>query len=223
MIRVVVVDDDFMVARIHCGFIERVPGFTVVGVAHTGKDALELIRRESPHLVLLDIYLPDIGGLDVLRRLRQDRVPVDVLAISAARDVGTIRSALWGGVVQYIIKPFTFDVLRERLDRYAAAHRRLATVGPVGQDDVDGLFAAPRPAPGRLPKGLTRPTADLVAGALRAATGDLSAAECAERVGLSRVSARRYLEHFVASGRAEVHLRYGVAGRPEHRYRWVST
>jgi response regulator of citrate/malate metabolism len=221
MIRVLVVDDDFMVAKVHRGFVEQVPGYTVVGVAHTGADALDAVQRLRPDIVLLDIYLPDMSGLEVLRRLREGDTPADVLAITAARDVATIRTALRGGVTHYLIKPFTFDVMRDRLERYAAAHRRLAGTGEIAQDDVDRLFGAMRPARAQLPKGLTQPTADLVGRALRGASPDMSAAECAQVAGLSRVSTRRYLEHFVATGKASVQLRYGAAGRPERRYRWT--
>jgi len=221
MIRVLVVDDDFMVAKVQCGFVARVPGFAVVGVAHTGAEALAAVDRLRPDLVLLDIYLPDLSGLEVLRRLREGGAGVDVLAVTAARDVQTIRTALRTGVVNYLIKPFTFDTLRDRLERYAVAHQGLPGSGEVAQDDVDRLFVALRPAPVGLPKGLTRPTADLVAAALRDAGGDLSASECADRIGLSRVSTRRYLEHFVGAGKAGVSLRYGSAGRPERRYRWT--
>jgi response regulator of citrate/malate metabolism len=221
MIRVLVVDDDFMVAKVHRGFVERVPGFAVVGVAHTGAEALAEVDRIRPDLVLLDIYLPDLSGLEVLRRLREGEAVVDVLAVTAARDVNTIRSALRSGVVHYLIKPFTFDALRDRLERYAAAHHRLSGSGEVAQDDVDRLFVALRPTPAELPKGLTPPTANLVAGALRDAGADLSASECADRVGLSRVSTRRYLEHLVGAGKAKVSLRYGATGRPERRYRWT--
>ena len=220
MIRVLVVDDDFMVARVHRGFVERVPGFTVEGVAHTGAEALASVRSLRPDLVLLDIYLPDISGLEVLRRVREGEAPVDVLAITAARDVATIRTALRGGVIHYLIKPFTFEVLRERLDRYGAAHRRLAGDGDVAQDDVDRLFGALRPTRISLPKGLTAPTADLVRTALIAAVGDLSASECADVARLSRVSTRRYLEYFVEAGTARVRLRYGGTGRPQRRYLW---
>ncbi|MEO3925603.1 response regulator [Micromonosporaceae bacterium B7E4] len=221
MIRVLVVDDDFMVARVQRGFVERTPGFSVVGVAHTGAEALDAVHRLRPDLVLLDIYLPDLSGLEVLRRLREGEVVVDVLAVTAARDVDTIRTALRGGVVHYLIKPFSSDALRDRLERYAAAQQRLAGSGEVAQEDVDRLFVALRPTPVELPKGLTQPTADLVATALRSTDGDLSATECADRVGLSRVSTRRYLEHFVGAGKAGVSLRYGSAGRPERRYRWT--
>jgi response regulator of citrate/malate metabolism len=221
MIRVLVVDDDFMVAKVHSGFVGRVPGFVVVGVAHNGAAALEAVAELRPDLVLLDIHLPDVSGIEVLRQLREQQPDVDVLVISAAKEVETVRTALRGGVVNYLLKPFDQNALRDRLQHYAAAHRSLTST--VGQSELDRLFgstAAPlQQAPPRLPKGLSPESAELVAGILRAAGADLSAAECAERSGLSRVSARRYLEYFVEIGRAEVRLRYG-AGRPERRYAW---
>ena len=222
MIRVLVVDDDFMVAKVHRGFVERVPGFTVAGEAHTGGEALREVASLKPDLVLLDIYLPDMNGLEVLRRLRQDAAGVDVLAVTAARDIDTIRTAMRGGVVHYLIKPFGYEALRDRMQRYAAERSRLLAVDDVAQEDVDRLFGGVRGGGAqRLPKGLTKETAELIEQVLRGAETDLSAAECAEQAGLARVSARRYLEHFVAEGRAEVGLRYGVAGRPERRYRWT--
>ncbi len=222
MIRALVVDDDFMVARIHQGFMERVPGFTVVGTVHTGAAALSEVERLDPDLILLDIYLPDISGLEVLRRLRQDASRADVLAITAAQDVDTIRAALRNGVVHYIIKPFTFDTLRERLERYAGALQRLQEQRTAAQADVDRLFGTPpRQRAAGLPKGLSSATAELVITVLRTSGADLSAGECAALAGLSRVSTRRYLEHLVQAGKAEVRLRYGGAGRPEHRYAWI--
>src|SRR5690606_32904927 len=137
MIRVLVVDDDFMVAKVHCGFVERVPGFTVAGVAHSGAQALTTLLEVRPDLVLLDIYLPDMSGLEVLRQIRERATPVDVLVITAARDVDTIRTSLRGGVIHYLIKPFNFDMLRSSLERYAAAYRRLPAAGEAVQSDVD--------------------------------------------------------------------------------------
>lgn len=216
-IRVLVVDDDFMVARIHGGYVARVPGFEVVATAHSGADALAAVARHRPDLVLLDIYLPDMSGLEVLKALDD----VDVLVISAARDVPTVREAMRRGAVNYLIKPFTATALAERLQQYADTRRQLTAIGPEArQDDVDRLFGTPSPA-SALPKGLSPATCSLVADTLREAGRDLSAAEAAELAGLSRVSARRYLEFLCVTGRAELRPRYGTAGRPEHRYRWI--
>jgi response regulator of citrate/malate metabolism len=220
MIRVLVVDDDFMVAKVHSAFVGRTPGFTVVGVAHNGAAALDAVEELRPDLVLLDIHLPDLSGIEVLRRLRERQPDVDVLVISAAKEAETVRTALRGGVVNYLLKPFDQDALRDRLQQYAADHRSLDAT--VQQSELDKLFgsAKGRRAPPKLPKGLSPESADLVAGVLRAGADDLSASECAERTGLSRVSARRYLEFFVDTGRAEVRLQYGAAGRPQRRYAW---
>jgi response regulator of citrate/malate metabolism len=262
VIRVLVVDDDFMVARLHSALVEQVPGFEVAGAVHSGTDALAAVRELRPDLVLLDMYLPDLPGLQVLRELRGGADPEegpDVLVVTAARDAETVRGAKRGGAVQYIIKPFEGQLLKERLRRYAEHRAALATLHAPQQDDVDRLFdegagsGATRAAPGapgaadpdrataagsaasgadghgspaggaapaRLPKGLTEQTARLVRTALEAGTrgAGVSASECAARSGLSRVSARRYLEHFVTAGTARVTLRYGTTGRPERRY-----
>lgn len=222
MIRVLIVDDDFMVARVNRGYVERVPGFEVVGEAHSAAGAIERCRELRPDLVLLDIYLPDRSGLDVLHALRDAHAPVDVLVVTAAREVETVRAALHGGVVGYLVKPFTFAALRERMTKYAEARRQLSASDEVGQAEVDRVFGLIRsPATATLPKGLSAATCAIVEEALRTAGGDLSASEAAELAGLSRVSARRYLEHLVETGRARLRPRYGGTGRPEHRYSWV--
>jgi response regulator of citrate/malate metabolism len=221
-IDVLVVDDDFMVARVHRAFVERVEPFRVVGTAHTGEQAVEAVDELRPDLVLLDLYLPDLFGLDVIPRLRAAGHDCDVMVISAATEADTVRGAVRRGVVDYLLKPFDFEDLRLRLERYAAQRGRLLTAVVRGQADVDRVLAgAFAPAPAHtLPKGMSVETAELVERALREADGTLSATECAALTGVSRVSARRYLEHFHGTGSAEVSLRYGTTGRPERRYGW---
>jgi response regulator of citrate/malate metabolism len=220
VIRVLVVDDDFMVAKVHSGYVARTPGFEVVGVAHNGADAVRLVRELRPDLVLLDVYLPDVDGLGVLRELRGLADDVDVIVITAATDVETVRSAMRGGVLHYLIKPFEYAALRDQLTHFAALHQRLDRLAEAGQADVDQVFGSRPSAKPVLPKGLTAETARLVETALRGAPGGMSASECAEVTGVARVSARRYLEHFVATGKAKVNLKYGRTGRPERRYVW---
>ncbi|GAB2996669.1 response regulator [Saccharothrix stipae] len=219
MIRVLVVDDDFMVAKVHSGYVARTPGFEVVGVAHNGADAVRSVRELRPDLVLLDVYLPDVDGLTVLRELRGLADDVDVIVITAATDVETVRSAMRGGVLHYLIKPFEYAALRDQLAHFAALDRRLDQLASAGQADVDQVFGArPRSSP-VLPKGLTAQTAALVERVLR--ERPVTASECADATELARVSARRYLEHFVSTGKAEVRLKYGGTGRPERLYVWL--
>jgi response regulator of citrate/malate metabolism len=220
-IRTLIVDDDVRVADVHRAYVERIDGFAVAGVAHRGADALRRIVDDRPDLMLLDIYLPDLGGLEVCRRLRAAGNLVDVIAVTAARDVETVKGALGLGAAQYLVKPFAFATFREKLERYAAYRARLAAGGEAQQGEIDAMLGELRSSSAiPLPKGLSRETLDLVARTLREADAPLGAAETAELAGLSRVTARRYLEHLVLAKDAELELRYG-SGRPEHRYRWT--
>jgi response regulator of citrate/malate metabolism len=214
---VLVVDDDFMVAEIHRRFVERVDGFRAVGVARTGAEALESAGTLRPDLILLDVYLPDMTGLDVLQQLRAAGNLVGVIMITAARELDTVRGALDGGAADYLIKPFEFDQLQAKLAAFAARADALAADGGADQSMIDALFGGSAPTSAALPKGLGIETGRVVMEAVRAA-GEVSAAECAEMVGISRVSARRYLEHYLGTGALELRLQYG-AGRPERRYR----
>ncbi len=213
---VLIVDDDFMVAEIHRRFVERVDGFRAVGVARTGGEALSSTRELRPHLVLLDVYLPDMTGLDVLQRLRSDGDLVGVIMITAARELDTVKGALDGGAADYLIKPFEFPQFKAKLEAFAARADALESAGGIDQSLVDSLFGRSGAATQPLPKGLGAETGQLVLEAVRNA-GEVSAAECADLVGISRVSARRYLEHYLSAGALELRLQYGV-GRPERRY-----
>lgn len=223
-LRTLVVEDDPAVAALHRGFVERHPRFTVVGSAQTGSEAVRLAMALAPQVVLLDVYLPDASGLDVLQHLRRmPGPPVDVIATTAARELDTVRRAMAGGVQHYLVKPFTAAMLHERLDEIWRLHQEVRRAADeLDQDEVDRLFAGTRSGPSRLPKGLSERSLALVVDALVTACrdgADASAAEVGDVAGMSRVSARRYLEHLVTLGRAEMNPRYGSAGRPENRYR----
>jgi response regulator of citrate/malate metabolism len=225
VIRTLIIEDDAMTASIHRSYVERVPGFEVVGEASTGREALDMVRRLVPDLVLLDIYLPDISGLEVLRRFREPGAPhVDVVAVTAAKDVETLRTAIHGGVIHYLVKPFFFDTLRERLEAYAALRGRLDRLRNPDQNDIDHVFSLLR-TQGRqsLPKGISALTLERVSEALSRAAGEVTATQVAETAGISRGTARRYLEYLAAIGAIQLSLRYGVTGRPEHLYRWAES
>jgi two-component system CitB family response regulator len=272
-IRTVVVDDDKEVAGVHTGFLLAHGAFDAVGTAYSGTDALAMIAALRPELVLLDIHLPDLSGIEVLRSVRNlPGEPVDVIAITAARELETVRAAMAGGVLHYLVKPFTARVLMDRLDAYVEHRRQISGSGQAAvldQDGIDRLLAPARdagsasaretvhgagggrpgqssdPAAGQtrpaagghrhgagapaatipgprvpvpLPKGLSLPTLEAVIADLHATGAASSASEVAGRLGLARVSARRYLEYLVSRGEARITPRYGAAGRPEKFY-----
>lgn len=225
MIRVLVVDDEPLVAAAHVDYLGRLEGFAVAGVAHSAAEALALIARDletgrAPDLLLLDVGLPDGNGLDLARRLRQSRIDVDIIAVTAARDRASVQAAVAVGAAHYLIKPFGFAAFRDKLEQYARYRARLGTTAGIAtQDEVDELLAALR-APGRssLPKGIAGATLELVSAHLEVSALSLSAAETAEALALSRVTARRYLEHLADLGVVQREPRYGSPGRPEVAY-----
>jgi len=222
VIQVLVVEDEPVAAEAHRAYVDRTPGFGTAAVAGTGAAALAALARRPVDLVLLDMNLPDAHGIDLCRRIRGAGAQVDVLAVTSARELATVRAAAAHGVVGYLLKPFTYPALRDRLAAYADYRERLHAGGDAaGQDDVDRVLGAVRPSrPAPLPKGMGRETLDAVVAAVRAAGAGLSAAETAELIGASRITARRYLEYLADAGLVDRAPRYGGAGRPELEYRW---
>lgn len=226
MIRTLVVEDDPVLAEAHAAFARRVPGFEIVGVAGLGTEALRVLATREVDLLLLDLYLPDMHGLDLCRAMRARGHQADVIVVTSARDLALVRSAVSLGVVHYLLKPFSFAAFSERLDGYAEYRRRIADEPgesvATGQDDVDQAFAALRRTPQTppLPKGLAPATLEAVVARLRTGS-QVSAADIADAVGISRPTARRYLDHL--STRRLVHRepRYGRTGRPEYLYHWL--
>jgi two-component system CitB family response regulator len=218
MIRVLVVDDDFRVAALHSSFVDRIPGFTAVGVASRAADAVTQCRRLSPDLVLLDQYLPDRLGTDVLADLA-----ADVIMLTAANDAATVRTALSTGALNYLVKPFTAAQLGERLAAYARYRAQLSGDRDLAQEDIDRAVAvlhdADAPTAG-LPKGRSAVTTQRILEAVRTAVTPMTAIEIADATGVSRATAQRYLADLAHGGKLELSLRYGTTGRPEHLYRW---
>lgn len=221
-IRTLIVDDDYRVAAVHSAYVAKADGFEAVGQAHTAAEALQAVADLRPNLVLMDVYLPDGDGLEVVRALMDRDKHPDVIVITAARDVSTVRTAMQLGAVHYLVKPFGFAALNERLQAYRRLQLRIARLpDEADQADVDELFGimhGPSSVGGRPGKGHSAPTLGLVREAVRAATDAVSAADIAERTGISRATAQRYLTYLERHGAVRLQLRYGSTGRPEHRY-----
>ena len=194
---VLIVDDDFRIARLHEGIVAQAPGFRPVGTASSVRAALAVLDSERPDLVR--------------------RIEPDVILVTAADDAATVRRALRGGAVSYLVKPFAPELLTARLAAYAAFRAGLATDRPLDQAGIDRAIQALRP--GRASAQARPATEQAVLDALSASDEELSAPEIAERVGVSRATAQRYLGALARDRVVDVQLNYGSTGRPEHRYR----
>lgn len=220
-IRTVIVEDDPMVMQVNRQYIEEIGGFEIVGTAETGYEALDVIARHLPHLVILDIYLPDLDGVQTLKELRSSNIPTDVILVTAARDVDTIQNAFRYGAIDYIIKPFKFSRLKSALESYKLLHSKMHRKTSLDQDEIDDLAMNKTRLQETLPKGLNEVTLRQVLLFLLKGQEPLSAEEVAEGVGLARVTARRYLDYLEKSGKLMLEAQYGSVGRPINRYRVV--
>jgi response regulator of citrate/malate metabolism len=226
VIDVLIVEDDLPSAEALAEYIDRLPGFALAGHARNGVDGLRRLAAGHVDLVLLDIYLPDITGLQVLRRLRGAGNTVDVVAVTRARDLAVVQAAVSYGVAQYLVKPFTFNSVRQRLERYEAFRaKKTEQAFLLAQTDIDTLLGRLRDAgdAGGLPKRISRESLHAVVATLNVpgeARGT-SASELAGVLGTSRVTARRYLEYLVDAGLVRRRARYREAGRPELEYTWL--
>jgi two-component system CitB family response regulator len=220
VLRVLIVEDDFRVAQVNRSFVDQVEGFVVVGMAATAQEAERAVAELQPDLILLDLYLPDGSGLELLRRLRSGGDPADVIVITAAKEATALQAALRGGVVDYILKPYRFERFAEALRQYRDRRTQMARAAQVEQSQVDRLLGRrPTTSGNLLPKGIDPLTLNRVLAALSQETKPLTADEFGARTGLSRTTARRYLEYLVEVGKATVQPSYGDVGRPERLYR----
>ncbi|WP_260295780.1 response regulator [Sedimenticola hydrogenitrophicus] len=221
-IQLLIIEDDRKIAEIQRRFVERLEHIELCGIAHTLADARDLVEVMAPDLILLDVHFPDGNGLDLLRELRARDSSSDVILITAAKEVDTLRSALRGGVFDYILKPLVFERLQEAVSRYRDHLAHLSGLNQLAQKEVDALLprgsaeeSANRDQ--RLPKGIDALTLDKIR-AVVTAGGQWSAEEVGAAMGASRTTARRYLEYLVGTAELSAEVTYGSVGRPERRY-----
>ncbi|GAB0106700.1 response regulator [Nocardia sp. JMUB6875] len=215
---VLVVDDDFRVANLHAGIVAALPGFSVAATVNSLAAARAAIAGAQVDLALVDVYLPDGSGIELVREVR-----FDAMMLTAATESETVRAALAAGALGYLVKPFDHAVLAARLAGYAR-YRRILAAPEVTAGDVDAALAALRPAvvaSGTAAAGAVAaasPTKDLVLQAVQAADAPMSAAQVSAAIGISRATAQRYLATLVGAGDLRMQLRYGSTGRPEQEY-----
>ena len=218
---VVIAEDDVSICDIQARFIERIAGFELVGIGQTFSESEEVIDVFQPDLVLLDMYFPDGNGVDLLRKIRRTYLDTDVICITAAKDVSTLQKAIRGGVFDFVLKPMTFTRFEETLIRYLEHRHNLSDAENLDQAAVDRIISAgsPKRSGERSPKGIDSITLRTVESCIEQLPEEsIGAEELGKKLGISRTTARRYLEYLVSKGAVNPSLEYGSVGRPERRY-----
>jgi len=222
MYKVLIVEDDPMVAMINEQYINQHRRFRVVGKCRDGYAALDFLEQQSVDLLVLDVYMPRMDGFEVLRQVRGRQVTADAIMVTAANDRESLEEALRLGVVDYLVKPFTFDRFRMALDKFIAKNSALQEIGTLNQSSIDHIIDKSRKKSEELyPKGIQEKTLALVLNHLEQTSVWVTGDEIAEQTGLTGVTARRYLNYLVESGRIAGEMNYGTGGRPCMQYRLI--
>jgi two-component system response regulator DctR len=220
-LKVILVEDDPMVREVHRQFIEKVDGFKIIGIATNGQEGIQLIKTCKPDLAIIDIFMPHINGIEMLRDLRSEGISIDVIAITAASDIETVHKVLQQGTVDYIIKPFTFDRIKKSLENYKVYRLMFKEKDRLVQHELDQLLFKNNGEEKEielLPKGLNTNTLIKITEFISKEKIPVSAEEVAENIGIARVTARRYLDYLEKEGKVKIHVQYGGVGRPVNRY-----
>ncbi|RXT06961.1 response regulator [Ammoniphilus sp. CFH 90114] len=229
-IEVMIVEDDPRTAEIYKQFTQKLEGYTVSDIANTGEQALELLKIYSPDLILLDIYLPDMNGIDLLWQVRSHYRGVDVILITASNEADTVREAIRGGVFDYMIKPVMIDRFLATLKKYQGVKQQLSNSKVFRQHEVDSFFKTTPMSPileggskeTPLPKGIDKLTLSRIKKQLNEVNESVNVDELAKSLGITPSTSRRYLEYLLSIDEVEVELKYGAVGRPERRYKLVN-
>lgn len=222
MIKVLIVEDDPMVSEMNKFYLQQVEGFRADGWASSAEEVLVMLEEQAYDLILLDIYMKESNGLELLSEIRRRGIKIDVIVISAASDKESIQEALQNGAVDYLIKPFEFPRFRAALNGYREQNRLFRSQERLNQSELDKLarFKQERTATPELAKGFTRQTLQTIWRAVEACGSELFSAEDISAVsGISRVSAGKYLIGLTEMGVLEMDLVYGSIGRPVQKYR----
>ena len=227
MIKVLIAEDDPRIALLHQNMVEKVTGFEVISIANTIAQLQEYIVLMKPDLLLLDVYFPDGNGIDFLGWMRQNNLTTDVILITAAKEMASLEKSLRYGVFDYLIKPIMFYRFSASLEKYRAYKENVFTQEELSQSKVDAFLnktvQTSKPLHVGLPKGVDSITLEKILSVLHHHDNYFSASEIAERLGINRTTARRYLEYLVSDSKVQVDSLYGSVGRPERKYRLKTT
>ena len=220
MYKVLIVEDDPMVAMINEQYIKRNKNFQLVGKCKDGAAALEFLEQNSVDLIVLDVYMPHMDGLETLRTIRNRQIPVDAIMVTAANDRSSVEEALHLGIVDYLVKPFTFDRFQMALEKFISQTNAFRDFDTLNQKNIDHIIENSRKkSEDAFPKGIQEKTLLLVMEYLKDNAGNwFTGDEIAEQVGLTGVTVRRYMNYLAESGRVTAEMNYETGGRPCMRY-----
>ena len=222
MYKVLIVEDDPMVAMINEQYIKRNKNFEIVGKCSDGLRALDFLENNAVDLLILDVFMPKMDGFETLRQIRNKQITVDAIMVTAANERESFEEALHLGIVDYLVKPFTFDRFQMALEKYIAQNNALKDIETLNQKSIDHIFDNSRKKSDDLfPKGIQERTLIIIMEYLNSNKGKwFTGDDIAAKVGLTSVTVRRYMNYLAESGRVVSEINYETGGRPRMQYKF---
>jgi response regulator of citrate/malate metabolism len=225
ILKVLIAEADPLLQKLYADLIAEESAFAVLKCVSTGPQMFEALRCVDTDLVLLDLYLKEFDAVNGLDELRKEFPRMDYIVASSGENPELVRKAMCQGVFEFLIKPFSFERLKLALRNYQVYHHSLTgRTRPWQQEDLDMLISMKSRDPSwsnnrAIPKGLQLKCLNEIESLLKERDETFSAQEVGEILGISRSTARRYLEFLTLSERVVVEFAYRRVGRPEKRYR----
>ena len=222
MVKVLIVEDDPMVAEINKKYTESINGFKVKKICDNGKDAINYLKNSSLDLIILDIYMPKLNGIEFLKELRKFNSKLDVIIVTAVDEGEKLKEILNLGVIDYLIKPFEYERFKEALNKFKKMNEFFKNKSILKQEDVDNITVKNSYVNGELEKGINERTLERVKKYLKNSKNEYyTSEEIADKMKLSRVTVRRYLEYMNKIGKVKRDVQYGDIGRPRIKYKLI--
>lgn len=216
-ITVYIVEDDPMVLEVNKSFLKQIKGYTLIGESQSGEKAYKEIKEQMPNVVLLDMYLPDMSGQELFYKIRKERLPIDFIMITAARDAKTVQELVRLGAFDYLVKPFRLERFKQALENYARSRKNFMK-SEIKQEDIDDYYGHTMESQKELPKGLNDITMEQIIDKLKEINSPVTAEQLAQNTGMARVTVRKYLDYLASIGEVKIDLKYGTVGRPTKYY-----
>lgn len=219
MYKVLIVEDDPMVAMINEQYISRNSSFKVIGKCSSGIEAIDYLKSNPADLIILDVYMPQMDGIETLKAIRRDNIPVSVIMVTAANDLETFEACMRLGAVDYLVKPFAYERFNLALEKFASKTDALKEGKTLNQNKIDKIIGGSDHETDQAPKGIQEKTKSTIIDCLASNGGWMAGEEIAEKTGLSSVTVRRYMNHLMQEGEVTGKMNYETGGRPSMIYR----
>lgn len=224
MYKVLIIEDDPMVAMINGEYVKQNKNFTVAQTFRNGQDALTYLQTNTVDLIVLDVFMPYMDGIETLKRIRQMKISTEVIMVTAANDAATLEATMHLGVMDYLVKPFAYERFQVALEKFSTKVQALKQNQTFDQKTIDALLqTGPQSSDPSLskkyPKGIQEKTLTLIMDFFTQNptwhTGDL----VAEKTGLSSVTIRHYMSYLVSQHQLQESINYETGGRPSMLYK----